>query len=208
MEFVIVKLVYKRIQALQNGPDIGVMKKYFPILAFITMFTGFLAGQVFFDVFESSAGQTSAQKKIYGHYESLLKESVFVTQKGKSIAANTVDAPIIIVNFWATWCKPCLAEFPSLSELDEKYDDNQVLIIGINTDEASASKVIDKTLKNYNLNFPVVLDQDGSWLEKFMIRAIPVSIIFYKGEVIEISNGAKDFMAAEFTEKINSLLNL
>ena len=72
------------------------MKKYFPILAFITMFTGFLAGQVFFDVFESSAGQSSSQKKIYSHYEDLLRESVFVTEKSKSIAGNAIEAPVAV----------------------------------------------------------------------------------------------------------------
>lgn len=184
------------------------MKKYFPILAFITMFTGFLAGQVFFDVFESSAGQSSAQKKIYSHYEDLLRASVFVTDKSKSIAGNAVEAPIVIINFWASWCKPCLEEFPSLTALDEKFEDKQVQIIGINTDEADATKEVSKVLKNFSMKFPNVLDSDGVWLEKFMITAIPVSIIYYKGEVLEVSNGAKDFMAEEFLEDLNKKLKL
>ncbi len=172
------------------------------------MFTGFLAGQIFFDVFESSAGQSSAQKKKYSHYESLLKESVFVTKAGKTIAGNAIEAPIVILNFWATWCKPCLEEFPSLTELDEKFNDQQVQIIGINTDEADAKKEISKTIENNNLKFPNILDTDGVWLEKFMITAIPVSIIYYKGEVVEVSNGAKDFVAEEFLESLRSKLKL
>tara|TARA_R100000656_G_scaffold121227_1_gene96078 strand:+ start:456 stop:1040 length:585 start_codon:yes stop_codon:yes gene_type:complete len=190
------------------APVTGLMKKYFPILAFITMFTGFLAGQVFFDVFESSAGQSSAQKKVYGHYEDLLKKSVFVTTEGKTIAGNAVSAPVVILNFWATWCKPCLEEFPSLVEFDQKYSDDKVLIIGINTDDESAKKDVIKTIKKYNMTFSNVEDVDGSWLEKFMITAIPVSIIFHNGEVIEVSNGAKDFMSGEFQEKIDGLLKL
>lgn len=184
------------------------MKKYFPILAFITMFTGFLAGQVFFDVFESSAGQSSSQKKLYSHYENLLKESVFTTRDGKSIAGNAVKAPVVIVNFWASWCKPCLEEFPSLTALDKKYSDDQVLILGINTDEPDASKDVIKTIKQFGLDFPNVEDKDGKWLEKFMITAIPVSIIYHKGEVLEVSNGAKDFISGEFIEKIDGLIKL
>ncbi len=172
------------------------------------MFTGFLAGQVFFDVFESSAGQSSAQKKVYSHYESLLKESAFVTRSGRTIAGNAIEAPIVILNFWATWCKPCLEEFPSLTSLDQKFDDNQVQIIGINTDDIDAKKEIAKTIDNYKMKFPNVLDSDGVWLEKFMITAIPVSIIYYKGQVVEVSNGAKDFTAEEFIEDVKSKLKL
>lgn len=182
------------------------MKKYFPILAFITMFAGFLAGQVFFDVFESTAGQTSAQKKVFSHYENLLKSSVFTTRDGKTVAANAVKAPIVIVNFWASWCKPCLEEFPSLVELDEKYNDDQVYILGINTDEAAAKKEVLKTINKFNMKFANVEDQDGSWLEKFMITAIPVSIIFHEGKVLEVSNGAKDFVSGEFLEKVDQIL--
>ena len=170
------------------------------------MFTGFLAGQVFFDVFESSAGQSDAQKKVYGHYENLLKSSVFTTRDGKTIAGNAIKAPVVIVNFWASWCKPCLEEFPSLTELDQKYSDDQVMILGINTDEPDAQKDVIKTIKQFDLKFANVEDKDGSWLEKFMITAIPVSIIFHEGKVLEVSNGAKDFVAAEFTEKLNEIL--
>jgi len=182
------------------------MKKYFPIFAFIAVFAGFLAGQVFFDVFESTAGQSSEQKSQFAHYENLLKKSVFTTRDGKTIAGNAIKAPITIINFWASWCKPCLEEFPSLVELDQKYSDEQIQIIGINTDEADASKEVTKTIKQLALNFPHVEDQDGSWLEKFMITAIPVTIIFHQGKVIEVSNGAKDFVSGEFLEKIESLL--
>lgn len=172
------------------------------------MFTGFLAGQVFFDVFESSAGQSDAQKKIFGHYENLLKTSVFTTRDGKTIAGNAIKAPVVIVNFWASWCKPCLEEFPSLTELDQKYPDDQVMILGINTDEPDAQKDVIKTIKQFDLKFANVEDKDGSWLEKFMITAIPVSIIFHEGKVLEVSNGAKDFVAAEFTEKLNEILKV
>ena len=180
------------------------MKKYFPIFAFIAVFTGFLAGQIFFYVFESSAGPSSAQKMQYSHYENLLKSSVFTTRDGKTIAGNAIEAPVVILNFWASWCKPCLEEFPSLSEFDQKYSDQQVQIIGINSDEESAAKDVIKTIKQFQLDFPNVEDKDGSWLEKFMITAIPVSIIFHQGKVVEISNGAKDFMSGEFIQKIET----
>ncbi len=197
---------YKRNEAIDAGPDAGAMKKYFPILAFITMFSGFLAGQVFFNIFESTAGQSSAQKKISSHYENLLKSSVFTTREGKTIAANALAAPIVIINFWASWCKPCLEEFPSLVELDKKYSDDQVFILGINTDEPEAKKEIIKTIERFGMQFANVEDKDGSWLEKFMITAIPVSIVFHNGKVLEVSNGAKDFVSGEFIEKIEQLI--
>jgi len=59
----------------------------------------------------------------------------FADISGKSQALSQWKGKIIVVNFWATWCPPCLEEMPELSRLQEQYRDRNVIVLGISTDE-------------------------------------------------------------------------
>lgn len=155
---------------------------------------------------QPSAHNAEANKKISAHYESLFKKAEFKAVDGKTYNLSKIKAPIVILNFWASWCKPCLAEFPSINELKTKLNDGQVFVIGINTDSENQLKSIEKTVKKYSLTFPNVADSDSSIVGDFMIEAIPVSIIFAKGKVLEISNGQKDFDSGEAIEQFKKHL--
>jgi peroxiredoxin len=54
---------------------------------------------------------------------------------GKSQALSQWKGKIIVVNFWATWCPPCLEEMPELSKLQERYRDRNIIVLGISTDD-------------------------------------------------------------------------
>ena len=115
-------------------------------------------------------------------------------------------APIVILNFWASWCKPCLEEFDSLTKLRAKYPSDQLQIVAINTDVEKQKIEITKIIKKYNLNFSIVADQEGKIINDYMVEEIPISIIFNKGKVFQVSRGQKDFYSEEVFENINSLL--
>jgi thiol-disulfide isomerase/thioredoxin len=184
------------------------MKKFFPIyLLFITL-SVVGVGQLMFNWLDLKAGSTNVEKKVFTHYESLFKNLKVKTTKGEELKLNDIKSPVVILNFWATWCRPCLEEFPSINKLTEKYSVDKVKVIGLNQDDEDQLKNIKKIEKKYKLSFPSVADKNGVILEKFMISAIPVSIIFHKGKVIEVSNGAKDFSSEEVYEKLDSLLKL
>ena len=63
-----------------------------------------------------------------------------------------------------------------------------------------------KVKKKYKLNFDIVMDPKGKLTDDYMISSIPVSIVYHKGKVVEVSNGAKDFSSEEFYEKIEKLV--
>ena len=79
-------------------------KKYFPFLAFFL-----LIGAPF--IFELlSAGQTTQKKKMNAHLQSVYSKSVFKTIDKREIHLKNIKAPIVILNFWASWCIPCLQD--------------------------------------------------------------------------------------------------
>ncbi len=182
------------------------MKKYFPIYIALAFLTILGVGQGMFNLFDLKADATKTEKKIHTHYESLYSSLEVTTTKNKKIKFKEIKAPIVILNFWATWCKPCLIEFPSIVKMKEKYDDSKVQVFGINQDDEDQLKNIKKIEKKYKLNFPNVADVNGFILEQYMVSAIPVSIIYHKGKVIQVSNGAKDFSSEEVYEKFDKLL--
>lgn len=78
--------------------------------------------------------------------------------KGATIDLADYRGKVVLLNFWATWCPPCIAEMPSLIELQKKMKDKDVVILGVSIDEDEAA--YHKFLKNYGVNFVTVMDKD------------------------------------------------
>ncbi len=124
----------------------------------------------------------------------------------KKIKLSQIKSKVVIVNFWASWCLPCLEEMPSLINLKKKYGEKELTVFAINTDEVDQIKNIEKTKQKLNLKneFVVVADKNTQIAELFKITAIPVTIIFKDGKVVHVSNGPMDFNSGEFLEKMQS----
>jgi thiol-disulfide isomerase/thioredoxin len=182
------------------------MKKYFPIILFTAIITAFLIGQAVFNTNDTVAGPSPENKVKIAHYESVYKDLELTDSAGEKYKLSESKSKIVVINFWASWCQPCLKEFPSLVELRNKYKVEDVLILGVNSDMEEPEKNMAKTIKQYKLNFPNVLDLESEVLNKFMITAIPVSIIYHNGKVIEVGNGEKDFMASDLQKKFAGIL--
>jgi thiol-disulfide isomerase/thioredoxin len=182
-------------------------KKLIPLILFIMAFTGFLSTQILWDNFNSNAELVDADKQKYSVYETNFQTLKLTTTKKTTIELRNVPAPIVVLNFWASWCIPCLKEFPSLVEFQEKYQ-GKVKVIGINGDTDSPLENIKKTEAKYKLNFESVLDADETISQKFMIQTYPVSIVFYKGKVIYFSKRIHNFMDKDFLSLIEAHLKM
>jgi thiol-disulfide isomerase/thioredoxin len=181
------------------------MKKYIPIFIVIFGLTFYLVSQGVFNSGDPTASPPAESSKINKHYAQVLKNLKVKTFDGKSLSFKKAPK-VLIVNFWATWCTPCLEEFPSLNKLIEKYKDQDIKVLGVNTDEKDQINKIKKAKDKHNLEFPIVLDKDGSLINDFLVTAIPLSIVFHDGKVVEVSKGSKDFFSEEFQEKIEAWL--
>lgn len=180
------------------------MKKFLPLIVFILVFLAALASQVGLQKLTDKAA-TSIVSSEYKEYETLFLSGTFQTIDGKKIITSQIVAPVVIYNFWASWCLPCLEEMPSMISLKKKYGDNKVQIIAINTDEENQLDNIKKTMKKigHNSEFIIVPDVGVKIVDQFKITAIPVTIIFHRGRVVHFSNGPMDFNSGEFLEKMN-----
>jgi thiol-disulfide isomerase/thioredoxin len=89
---------------------------------------------------------------------------------------------VLIVNFWATWCAPCIKEFPGLMNLRREFSEDELTIVGISLDYSL--RPVENFVKLNKVNFPILLDDEsiGSMLS---IKSIPRTLIYSRtGEKI------------------------
>lgn len=108
---------------------------------------------------------------------------------GKSISLNNYAGKPVVVNFWATWCPPCLQEMPWFEEMAKKYSGSGLTVLGLSTDiegqTASPEKVL-ATVKRLRVTYPILL-YDGSLKAKYgPIHLLPETFyINRKGVIVE-----------------------
>jgi cytochrome c biogenesis protein CcmG, thiol:disulfide interchange protein DsbE len=88
----------------------------------------------------------------------------------------------MILEFWATWCGPCLKSIPHLNEIYKKYQDKGLLAVGV-TDEDRPT--VDAFLKKMEMNYTVAIDADGALGNSFGIKGIPHALLVDKtGKIV------------------------
>ena len=95
---------------------------------------------------------------------------------GKDVRLADYKGKALLINFWATWCGPCILETPELVELQAKYKDRGLQIIGISTDDSPEQ--IRAFAKEYKVNYPLLvgLDRDDLVEAFHLPNGIPYSI--------------------------------
>jgi thiol-disulfide isomerase/thioredoxin len=75
-------------------------------------------------------------------------------QNGKQIQSSSLLGRVTIVNFWATWCLPCLVEIPALQDLSAKYKKNGLAVVGITVDTPS-NALLQAYMEKFKINYTV-----------------------------------------------------
>ena len=86
---------------------------------------------------------------------------------------------VVVLDFWATWCRPCRKTLPALQRVHEMYrDDQRVKIISVNVDEGKHQDGrVGAFMKKNRFDFTVVRDATGRWSQTYGIRTIPYLVI-------------------------------
>ncbi len=189
-----------------SGYPIAVyMKKILPLLFLIVGFSLFLASQVAFDLFSTRASLSSEKIAKYKHFNRIVQNIDLFNIKGEKIDFD--KTPIVILNFWASWCVPCLKEFPSLQALREKFSTSELQILAVNSDDRDLPKTIAALERKMNLKLTFdFLNQHSGLSQKFKVTSVPTTIVFAKGKVLEISDGAKNFLDKDFISTLKTNL--
>lgn len=130
--------------------------------------------------------------------------SILSDLEGKSFDLNLYEGNVIILNIWATWCKPCIAEFESLEKVKEKFKDKNIKIVAVsNEDLKLINSFLDK--RKFDLEF-IKLNGDLSYFNAY---SLPTTVVFDKnGDESFRLTGGVDFNTNNFIEKIYEIEKL
>jgi peroxiredoxin len=98
---------------------------------------------------------------------------------------------VVLIDFWATWCVPCLAEFPHLEKMYQEQKAKGFLVVAVSMDGSDTIAEVPSFAKRNNVSFPVLLDEDSHVAAIYNPRkSAPLSsLIDRKGHVVAVREG-------------------
>jgi peroxiredoxin len=113
----------------------------------------------------------------------------------------------VLVDFWATWCTPCLRAMPSYQKLYAKYRNQGFTVLAVSQDVPKAQKTIGEFFEKRKLEFPALLDGDGKVAGKYGVMSLPTSfLVAPDGRVVSRHTGFLDGDEKELEAQIQALL--
>lgn len=94
--------------------------------------------------------------------------------KGKMVSLSDYKSQIVLLDFWATWCDPCVQEVPDLKKLQTNYSARGFSLLGVSLDEETAE--VGPFVKEYGINYPVLLSQ-GHPPKGYRLPGIPTAFL-------------------------------
>ena len=129
-----------------------------------------------------------------------------IRDDGKIVSLASFKGKVVLVNFWATWCPPCVREMPDLNRLYSMLHKKGLEIVAIANPRDSVDRI--KNFFKFNgIQFHYYMDQDFTAARAFMVRALPTTyVIDKKGIVRQRFVGARPWTSPQFLDFFNSLL--
>ena len=125
----------------------------------------------------------------------------------KDIRLSDFRGKVVFLNFWATWCKPCREEMPSMEVLYKNFEQDGLVVLAISIDRVTTKKDIPPFVKSLNLTFPILIDSWGQTDKRYKLMGVPETyIIDQQGVLREKVIGPKDWTILDNLHTITGLL--
>jgi thiol-disulfide isomerase/thioredoxin len=138
-----------------------------------------LAGLILLASFTSVSAQTTLKPSLIGRRAPEILRPDFNKQ---TISLAKLRGRVVLLNFWASWCGPCLKEMPRFDELAQQYGENKFAVIGISIDDDQASA--QKALERMHIHYPVAMGDVKLGNAYGGVLGVPISYLIDANGVI------------------------
>lgn len=149
----------------------------------------------------SSVTTASAAESFY--------EKLQVTDiEGTSVDLSQYKGGMVLVNFWATWCPPCIKEMPSMQHLQQQFEPDKFQIVAINMGQSATTVESFLMEQSFQFDLPVYLDDMGRAFTDLKIEGMPSSFLLdSEGKLIETIVGAREWDHPENVKALQALID-
>ncbi len=124
----------------------------------------------------STAGRIPAPQKGF-----LAPDFTLADPQGTEYHLASLRGKAVIVNLWATWCPPCRAEMPAIQQYYEQYRQQGLVVLGVNATAQDYPLNIVPFVQQYDLSFPILLDETGAVSKSYQLRSLPSTFFINRG---------------------------
>lgn len=127
------------------------------------------------------------------------------TLDGKKVKLSDLKGKVVVLDFWATWCPPCIKALPTYAKVTGELEKQGVVFYPINLRESTEK--IQAFLKEQELELNVLRDEDGSVARKYNVRGIPQSVLIDRqGKIAHVHVGAAPNLEEAITSELKALV--
>jgi len=131
-------------------------------------------------------------------------EFSILTDQGKRVTPTSFGGKVLVLNFWASWCQPCVQEIPSLNVFQRQFASSGVVVLAVSTD--TNGQKYHNFLKHIPVSFETARDPQADLSAKYGTFQYPESYVIKNGQVVRKFVGAEDWVSDDITQFVKSLL--
>jgi len=127
-----------------------------------------------------------------------------INDKGEVVSLADLKGKVVFLNFWATWCPPCIAEMPSIQVLQDKFkNDDEVMILTLEIE--SKKEKANQFMQRKNLNLPIYYPYSALPLELFNGNLPTTLILDKEGNIAHTTLGMADYSGQDIVDFLNEI---
>jgi len=126
----------------------------------------------------------------------------------QSITLESLRGNVVMINFWATWCPPCVEELPSIDALGKSFADKPFKILAVNMGEDKESIISFLDRVGFSLDFPLLIDPGAKTADLYAVRTLPATLLVNRDGTFAFGGvGAREWNSEQTRNEILPLFN-